>query len=321
MPAVQGVRSGQTVVVVGAGVSGLTTAFKLASHGDRVTLVSRDDPQETTSAVAAAFWWPYDLEPVDRARAWATQSFAHFKRLVGDTPNAGVRMRSGIYRQPIGGAAPWFCGMLEWKRTREPNANVITHSFKTPIIDMPIYLEWLKRQCAQTGVIFKQSELKSLHEIDDADIVVNCTGLGARSVIGDTLVRPVRGQVVVMAETGIDEFVKDESQPGVATYIYPRINTVILGGTTETSDATTPSELTTSAIIERCAAIDSRVLDGRVVNVLVGLRPHRATIRLDAEHQPGHPLTVHNYGHGRAGVSISWGCAAEVVRLIHDECT
>jgi D-amino-acid oxidase len=45
--------------------------------------------------------------------------------------------------------------------------------------------------------------------------------------------------------------------------------------------------------------------------VRVGLRPvRRQNIRLERE--PGTRI-VHNYGHGGSGLTLSWGCAAEVV--------
>jgi D-amino-acid oxidase len=49
----------------------------------------------------------------------------------------------------------------------------------------------------------------------------------------------------------------------------------------------------------------------------VGLRPARPTVRLEAEPAgPGAgPPIVHNYGHGGAGVSLSWGCAHEAAAL------
>jgi D-amino-acid oxidase len=47
--------------------------------------------------------------------------------------------------------------------------------------------------------------------------------------------------------------------------------------------------------------------------VRVGLRPFRkASVRV--EHAPGTSI-IHNYGHGGAGVTFSWGCAAEVAEL------
>ena len=53
----------------------------------------------------------------------------------------------------------------------------------------------------------------------------------------------------------------------------------------------------------------------RIIRTTVGLRPHRdagfvlKTDKLDDK------LLIHNYGHGGAGVTLSWGCAAEVVRM------
>lgn len=46
----------------------------------------------------------------------------------------------------------------------------------------------------------------------------------------------------------------------------------------------------------------------------VGLRPGRREVRLEAEEMEGGTV-IHDYGHGGAGITLSWGCAAEVGRL------
>jgi D-amino-acid oxidase len=58
-----------------------------------------------------------------------------------------------------------------------------------------------------------------------------------------------------------------------------------------------------------------------IVGVAVGLRPVRSAVRLEAETIAPNCLLLHNYGHGGAGVTLSWGCAAEVVRLIERNAT
>jgi D-amino-acid oxidase len=47
----------------------------------------------------------------------------------------------------------------------------------------------------------------------------------------------------------------------------------------------------------------------------VGLRPGRSSVRVEAERVAGGKVVAHNYGHGGAGVTLSWGCAEEVVAL------
>ena len=62
------------MIVVGAGVVGLTCAVRLLEAGHRVDVIARDLPRETTSAVAAALWYPYRALPRDQVLAWSRTS-------------------------------------------------------------------------------------------------------------------------------------------------------------------------------------------------------------------------------------------------------
>jgi glycine/D-amino acid oxidase-like deaminating enzyme len=51
---------------------------------------------------------------------------------------------------------------------------------------------------------------------------------------------------------------------------------------------------------------------------VAGVRPYRnGSYRLEAE-TIGSKFVVHNYGHGGAGITLSWGCAAKVRDLVKD---
>jgi D-amino-acid oxidase len=149
-------------------------------------------------------------------------------------------------------------------------------------------------------------------------VVVDCTGLGAREVAGDDELRPVRGQLVVVENPGIDEwFIGAESGAGDATYVLPQPYGLLLGGTAEEgAEDTAPDPATTRSIVERCARVHPELADARVLDVRVGLRPYRPRVRLETERLADGALCVHNYGHGGAGVTVSWGCALEAVRLL-----
>jgi len=72
---------------------------------------------------------------------------------------------------------------------------------------------------------------------------------------------------------------------------------------------------TSVAIIGRCAALEPALAEAPVLSVAVGLRPAREEVRLEAEARP-RGLVVHNYGHGGAGLTLSWGCAEETCRIV-----
>jgi glycine/D-amino acid oxidase-like deaminating enzyme len=55
---------------------------------------------------------------------------------------------------------------------------------------------------------------------------------------------------------------------------------------------------------------------GQRPTFIAGLRPHRTgTYRLETE-TVGKKLVIHNYGHGGAGITMSWGCAKQVLALL-----
>jgi D-amino-acid oxidase len=78
---------------------------------------------------------------------------------------------------------------------------------------------------------------------------------------------------------------------------------------------TEPVPAVAARILRDCAAIEPRVNGARVLGHRVGLRPFRPQVRLEAEPPGRGPLVVHNYGHGGAGVTLSWGCAREAAGL------
>jgi D-amino-acid oxidase len=99
---------------------------------------------------------------------------------------------------------------------------------------------------------------------------------------------------------------------------------VVLGGTEIPGDGSLdPRPATAQRILADCAAVDPRLGTARILEHLVGLRPARPRVRLEAETGDGHGtgdsagrLVIHNYGHGGGGVTLSWGCAREAARLV-----
>ena len=327
------------VLVIGCGVSGLTTGILLQRQGRRVTIWARDVPPYTTSNIAAAVWYPYEAGPADRAAVWGAAAYEAFGKLLGK-PETGVLSRNLIELLPEHSPDdPLWKDSVEGFRHARPEelpegyANGIV--FDAPVIDTSIYLNYLRSQFEGAGGVIVEG--KEVHDLSEAfaacDVVVNCSGLGARELAHDESFRPTRGQVVRVRPNGISRVVIDEHgpnahpyAPGKMMYIVPRINDIILGGTAIEDDESTSENVSeridaaeTWAIIRRCAALApefATLTPDDILEVKIGLRPVRPEVRLEVDRISPDRWLVSNYGHGGAGITLSWGCAAEVAQRI-----
>ena len=315
----EGTLARADAVVVGCGVIGLTTAICLRESGVDAGIVAAELPPGTTSSVAAAIWYPYKAYPEDSVLTWGSRTFGVFEQL-SDTPESGVLMREGveIWREPV--PDPWWAGAVPHVRRctgdELPPGYMDGHAFVAPVVEMPIYLRYLMDRFAAAGGSVQERTLSSLDEVD-ARVVVNCVGLGARDLVDDSFMEPIRGQIVRVRNPGLERFVLDEENPEGVTYIVPRPDDCILGGTADEGEWNLgPDPETAAAILRRCTRLEPRLRGVEVLEHKVGLRPGRPEIRLERE-DSAFPL-IHNYGHGGSGITLSWGCAEETLRLVQE---
>ncbi|MFI1480094.1 FAD-dependent oxidoreductase [Streptomyces sp. NPDC020747] len=306
-------RSGD-VIVVGSGVIGLTTAVVLAESGRRVRIWAREPAEGTTSAVAGALWWPYSVEPLELARAWALESLSVYEELAARSDETGVRMVEGVMGESrLDEQGPWAAARLPGLRASTPEEYAGTGLWaRLPLIDMPVQLRWLRERFLRAGGTVEVRAVTDLAEAEAAaPVVVNCAGLGARQLVPDPAVRPVRGQLVIVENPGLRTWlVTTDSVAGTTTYLFPQPDRLVLGGTTDEDEwSLTPDPEVAARIVERCARLRPAVAGARVLGHRVGLRPSRPTVRLEREVRGGGGVLVHNYGHGGAGVTVAWGCA------------
>ncbi|MEV4680530.1 FAD-dependent oxidoreductase [Streptomyces kurssanovii] len=309
------------VVVVGHGVAGLTTALVLSEAGRTVTVVSDRVPQRTTSAVAGALWGPYVFDD-PRVLNWSLHSLPDLTAIAAD-PRSGVRIVQGIEasREPAEPPA-WLrsvSGFATCGPSELPSGFGWGWTYRAPIFEMPVYLDYLMNRLVASGATVQLLD-DPLHELDQAldfaPVVVNCTGLGARDLVGDREVTPSWGQLVITENPGIEGFFSDFPESEDPTYWIAHPDHVVLGGMVRPGRGDLlPDPEAAERIVARCAAVLPELGRARVRELRVGLRPVRPRVRLERGTHHGFPV-VHNYGHGGSGVTLSWGCARQVQSLI-----
>jgi D-amino-acid oxidase len=312
-------RARPDVIVIGAGVSGLSSAIRLAEAGLAVEIVARELPLRTNSCAAAAMWAPY-LVTDPRLRAWSLRTH---EVLTGFAPADGVRRVLGREVAQFHQEAPdWMRGLPRHRACESAEVPAgFTNGwwYETPVVDMPVYLATLTASLEPLGIRLVEGVVESFAAAHErAPIVVNCSGVEARRLVADDDLSPVRGQLLVVENPGITEFFAEHDDSPAPTYFVPHGDRLVLGGSIEPDRAERTADTTTAvAIQQRCARIEPAIAGARVLDHRVGIRPHRSEVRLERTTVPSGPV-VHNYGHGGAGVTMSWGCAEAVRDLVQD---
>ena len=183
-------------------------------------------------------------------------------------------------------------------------------------MDTTIYLDYLTARFHKAGgEIHANVRFEKLEDVDAKfDIVINCAGIGARELMLDADLEPHRGQVAIVPKIeSLSAAIVCDDAP--LMYAIPRANDCVFGGTNDLSDNLAADPATTQRIVGEC----SRVLNinkPRVLAERVGLRPFRKSgVRLERDRIADGRAVIHNYGHGGAGFTLSWGCAREVLDI------
>ncbi|MDP9093290.1 MAG: FAD-binding oxidoreductase [Actinomycetota bacterium] len=304
------------VRVVGAGIVGLATAWRMRQSGHEVDIVAAEIGEQTTSAIAAALWMPYRALPEREVVRWAARGLDVLSTMATD-PRTGVDLRTGrvLYRERT--PDPWWAEaappLHRLDQAQRPAGFADGIELTVPVVDTPVHLRWLVDQLERVGTPVTRRHVGALEEAArDVDVVVNCAGLGAGALVGDHDLHPVRGQVLLVEQVGLQSWVLDETDPVDLTYVVPRRDTIVLGGTAlagDCDDAVRPE--TAEAILRRAVGLVPRLAGARVLGHQVGLRPARSAVRLERDGD-----VIHCYGHGGAGVTLAYGCAQDVDELL-----
>ncbi|GAA6061765.1 hypothetical protein JCM10212_000745 [Sporobolomyces blumeae] len=359
------------VVVIGAGVVGLTAALALVQAGYKVRILARDLPQDVTSTAfaspwAGANWCPFkSLRDGPREAKWETETFKKLSELIPSGLAIALKGTRRFATSEEGLLGHWYKDVVPNYRILSPSEcppGAVGVSFDTLSVNAPRYIQHLASLLASNGVEIERSTVRSLDEAFDAfdggvDIVVNATGLGAKSIAGveDQGVRPIRGQTVLIKSDCV-KCTMDSSDPSSSAYIIPRPGgEVICGGSygVDNWDVSIDAR-DVSRILTHCLRLDPAISsDGTIegIDILrhnVGLRPSRASgprvesekvelplgrnggdrtrllvgSRKDRERENRRRkrvgTVVHAYGVGPAGYQQSWGIANEVVELVRE---
>ena len=304
--------------VVGAGISGLSTAYTLARHGHQVTVMAKDFYPSIVSNKAAAFWFPYNIRNDKRAIDWGIKSYTFFEEQSANE-DTGISMIKIIKAVKVTSLdeTNWLDFMPKKSVKELPTDQLPTNYLKgyeaiVPLIETQIFLPWLTAQVVKLGATIIEAEVNNFHLLlEKFDVVINCTALGARDLCNDKTVIPIRGQVVLLEPNVVDSIFIDNQSP---TYIVPRKDATIIGGTYEENifEANTVEE-TLNEILRKAIVISPELAGKKVIGNWAGLRPYRPEVRLEKEGN-----IIHNYGHGGSGYTLSFGCAEEVNKMVSE---
>ncbi|GAA5901734.1 FAD-dependent oxidoreductase [Sporobolomyces salmoneus] len=323
-------RSKHKVVVLGAGVIGLTCALSLVERGYIVHVIARDLPEDTDSQSFASPWaganiCPFkSIEDGPREANWETATYKKISEFIPSGLAIALKGTRRFVRTEEEFLGHWYKDVMPNYRRLEKSEcpeGALGVSFDTLSVNAPKYCQYLANELRRKGVTIERRYVRDIEEVfgcfGGVGMVVNATGLGAKSIAGvdDQAVRPIRGQTVLIKSDCL-RCTMDSSDPNSSAYIIPRPGgEVICGGSYGVDDwdlSVSPSHAT--RILSHCLRLDPSIsrdgtLEGiEIIRDNVGLRPSRSsgprveseTIKLEAGGRES-PIRVTKTGERRGG--------------------
>lgn len=301
------------VVVVGAGVVGLTSALVLSEKGYSVAVVAESLPTDVpnssyTSAWAGAHFRPFPpSQPNDlREGLYTRETYKWFKELVKTNPESSVKFVVG--EEYIEDAPQRY---LQWAAEEQgiedfelidpnkhgrslPKPVNFGCRYKTWVLNPPLYLAFLMRRLQMNyRVKFVKARFNTLRNVfltyQDISLVVNATGQGLQLDGGyDPLSFPIRGQTLLVRPSTPDHPYRDrtithQSSDGKWTFLIPRPfdGGVIIGGTKQVNkiqdwpDHQDTQDIVKSAQVMFPELFGEPEIGADIVQTNVGFRPAR----------------------------------------------
>ena len=265
-------------IVVGAGVVGLTTAVCLREAGIAADVVAREEPQDTTSAVAAALWYPYRALPQERVTAWSAATYEQLARLAGRggqrRADARGHRAAGAPTRPTRGGA-----------TRCPGCGARAEGlrFEAPVVDMsrpPAVAGRTAARPRRRDRAPPRRRARRARRRRRGQLRGPGRARAGRRRVADRGARADRARARRPAcRSGCSTSPTPSSS---STSSRASATSCSAGPRRRAPRTARPTRRRRRPIRARCAALVPALRDAPVVGVAVGLRPARPTVRLEA---------------------------------------
>lgn len=218
-------RPARELAVIGCGVLGLTSGLLAQRAGFKVRIYAKDRPPDVRSTFATGHWSPSARfcseehatpELTQRWEQMARVSFRTYQNLLG-LPGDPIEWREGYYlrdlepgaQPPFVQSEPSYAALDHRLRDLVPSSEALapgTHPFQgfyvrrysDMVFNLSSYQRMLVSDFLAAGGEIEPREFASPSDLMKLreKTLINATGYGARALLGDESIVPVRGQLL-----------------------------------------------------------------------------------------------------------------------------